>query len=73
MVDLVDIEEWAAPFGNPKLPISCSRQLAAHFRATPCGGHVCLVLTPYSEIKAFAERVQVFNWLDGRWRSSPEV
>jgi hypothetical protein len=29
---------------------------------------VCLVLTPNGEIKAFADGMQVFNWLDGRWR-----
>jgi hypothetical protein len=31
---------------------------------------VCLVLTPNGEIKAFAEGMQVFNFLDGRWRLS---
>jgi len=31
---------------------------------------VCLVLTPNGEIKAFADGVQVFTFLDGRWRLS---
>jgi hypothetical protein len=42
----------------------------SHCRATLCGGHVCLVLTPNGEIKAFADGTQVFNFLDGRWRLS---
>jgi hypothetical protein len=73
MVDLVDIEEWAAPFGDRALPVPCSQRFAAHCRATLCGGHVCLVLTPNGEIKAFANGMQVFNWMDGRWRLSDVV
>jgi hypothetical protein len=73
MVDLVDIEEWAAPFGDRELPVPCSERFAAHCRATLCGGHVCLVLTPNGEIKAFADGMQVFNWLDGRWRLTDAV
>jgi hypothetical protein len=68
MVDLVDIEEWAAPFGDRALPAPCSQRFTAHCRATLCGGHVCLVLTPNGDIKAFANGMQVFNWLEGRWR-----
>ena len=68
MVDLVDIDEWAAPVSDRALPVPCSQQFAAHCRATICGGHVCLVLTPNGEIKAFANGMQVFNRLDGRWR-----
>jgi hypothetical protein len=68
MVDLVDIEEWAAPLGDLGLPVPCPQRFEAHCRATLCGGHVCLVLTPNGEIKAFAEGMQVFNFLDGRWR-----
>src|ERR1700757_5312274 len=37
-------------------------------RATLCGGHVCMILTPNGEMKIFAEGVQVFHFLDGRWR-----
>jgi hypothetical protein len=73
MVDLVDIEEWAAPYADRELPVPCSQRFAAHCRATLCGGHVCLVLTPNGEIKAFANGMQVFNWMDGRWRLSDAV
>jgi hypothetical protein len=70
MVELVDIAEWAAPFADMPLPVPCALRFRAHCRATLCGGHVCLVLTPNGEIKAFADGTQVFNFLDGRWRLS---
>ena len=38
-----------------------------------CGGHVCLVLTPNGEIKIFADGVQVFGFLDGRWHLTDAV
>jgi hypothetical protein len=70
MVELVDVAEWAAPFSDMDLPVPCAMRFRAHCRATLCGGHVCLVLTPNGEIKAFADGTQVFNFLDGRWRLS---
>jgi hypothetical protein len=70
MVELVDVAEWAAPFSHMDLPVPCALRFRAHCRATLCGGHVCLVLTPNGEIKAFADGTQVFNFLDGRWRLS---
>jgi hypothetical protein len=70
MVELVDIAEWAAPFSEMDLPVPCALRFRAHCRATLCGGHLCLVLTPNGEIKAFADGTQVFNFLDGRWRLS---
>src|SRR5262249_25856244 len=70
MVELVDIDEWAAPLSASPLPAPCAARFAAHCRATLSGGHVCLVLTPNGEIKAFAEGAQVFNFLEGRWRLS---
>jgi len=70
MVELVDIEEWARPYQDMELPVPCAASFTAHCRATLCGGHVCLVLTPNGEIKAFADGAQVFNFLDGRWRLS---
>ena len=39
-----------------------------HARATLCDGHVCMILTPNGEMKIFADGVQVFHFLDGRWR-----
>jgi hypothetical protein len=70
MVELVDIVEWAAPFAELSLPVPSAARFAAHCRATLSGGHVCLVLTPNGEIKAFADGTQVFTFLDGRWRLS---
>lgn len=70
MVELVDIEEWAAPFGGLPLPAPAADQFAAHCRATLRGGHICLVLTRNGEIKAFADGMQMFTLLDGRWRLS---
>src|SRR6185436_4147054 len=70
MVELVDILEWAEPFGDLSLPAPSAARFGAHCRATLVGGHVCLVLTPNGEIKAFADGVQVFTFLDGRWRLS---
>jgi hypothetical protein len=70
MVELVDVAEWASPFADMDLPVPCALRFRAHCRATLCGGHVCLVLTPNGEIKAFADGTQVFNFLDGRWRLS---
>ena len=68
MVELVDVHEWTVPFGDVPLPVPTAARYQAHSQATVCGGHVCLVLTPNGEIKIFADGVQVFNFLDGRWR-----
>ena len=70
LVELVDIGEWAKPYDDLDLPVPCAERFVEHCRATLCGGHVCLVLTRNGEIKAFADGVQVFNFLDGRWRLS---
>jgi hypothetical protein len=70
MVELVDIEEWAKPFEGMALPAPCADQFEPHCRATLCGGHICLVLTRNGEIKAFADGMQMFTLLDGRWRLS---
>jgi hypothetical protein len=70
MVELLDIAEWATPYADLALPVPCALRFLAHCRATLRGGHVCLVLTPNGEIKAFADGMQVFNFLDGRWRLS---
>ena len=70
LVELVDVGEWAAAYAGLPLPVPTIARYAAHSRATLCGGHVCLVLTPNGEIKVFADGRQVFNFLDGRWRLS---
>ncbi|MCU1260101.1 MAG: hypothetical protein JWO80_2986, partial [Bryobacterales bacterium] len=68
LVEIVDVYEWAAPFENYELAAPAATRFLAHSRATLCGGHVCLVLTPNGEIKIFSEGVEVFRFLDGRWR-----
>ena len=68
LVELVDVHEWAAAYAGLPLPVPTIDRYAAHSRATLCGGHVCLVLTPNGEIKIFADGGQVFSFLDGRWR-----
>lgn len=68
LVELVDVHEWAAPYAGLPLPVPTIERYAAHSRATLCGGHACLVLTPNGEIKIFADGRQVFSFLDGRWR-----
>jgi hypothetical protein len=73
MVELVDVAEWAHPFAELPLPVPSARRYEAHNRATLCGGHVCLVLTPNGEIKIFADGAQVFSFLDGRWHLTDAV
>src|SRR5262249_23299788 len=38
MVELVDIEEWAAPYADMSLPVPCAERFVSHCRATLCGG-----------------------------------
>ncbi len=73
MVELIDVEEWARPFAEFETPVPSARRYQTHSRATLCGGHVCLVLTPNGEIKIFADGVQVFSFLDGRWHLTDAV
>src|ERR1700676_1270292 len=68
MVELVDVAECARPFADFELPVPSARRYQVHNRATLCGGHVCLVLTPAGEIKIFADGAQAFSFLGGRWR-----
>jgi hypothetical protein len=68
LVELVDVERWIEPTVDLALPVPSPARYRAHSRATLCGGHVCLVLTPNGEIKIFARGAQVFNFLDGHWR-----
>lgn len=68
LIELAEIESWARPFAGMKLPVPVAARYRDHCRATLCGGHTCLVLTPNGEIKVFAEGRQVFGFLGGRWR-----
>ena len=70
LVEIVDVCDWARPFADQPLPVPAPSAYATHARATLRGGHLCLVLTPNGEIKAFSGGVQVFNFLDGVWRLS---
>lgn len=68
LAEIVDVEEWARPFSDTELPVPAPARYQTHARATLCGGHVCLILTPNGEMKVLANGVQVFHFLDGRWR-----
>ena len=68
LVEIVDVEQWAQPFSDIKLPVPAATRYQAHSRATLCGGHVCMILTPNGEMKIFANGVQVFRLWDGRWK-----
>ena len=68
LVEIVDVHDWARPFIDYPLAVPSAHRFEAHSRATLCGGHVCLVLTPNGEIKVFADGVEVFQFIEGRWR-----
>lgn len=68
LVDLVNVGQFAGAQVNEALPAPSSDAYYAHARATLDGGHICLVLTPNGEIKAWARGVQQFNFIEGRWR-----
>jgi hypothetical protein len=67
-VDVIDVQEWSAPYVTLPVPVPSPARYAAHSRATLCGGHICLILTSTGEMKIFADGVQIFRFLDGRWR-----
>ncbi|HEY1238953.1 MAG TPA: hypothetical protein VGF16_00290 [Bryobacteraceae bacterium] len=68
LVDLVDVERYARAYEDVALPAPSAERYRAHCLATASGGSICLVLTPNGEIKIFAGGVQVFHFLEGRWR-----
>ena len=67
-VDRVDLNEWASEIRGCSLPLCGPSAYAAHRRCTLTPGVICLTLTPRGEIKAFKDGVQVFAFLNGRWR-----
>ncbi len=67
LADLVDVSQFCAAFRDQTLPAPSPDRYRAHSLATLYGGHICLVLTPNGEIKVFANGVQVFHFLEGRW------
>ena len=67
-VDVIDVQKWSEPYLAFPLPVPSPARYEAHSQATLCGGHICLILTSTGEMKIFADGVQVFRFLDGRWR-----
>ncbi len=66
---MIDVAHWAqAAHGDESLMQPCPREYVSHAKATRRGGHVCLVLTPWQEIKVFAEGTLMFSFSDARWR-----
>jgi hypothetical protein len=57
LAEIVDAEEWARPFADIDLPVPPPARYKTHARATLCGGHVCMILTPNGEMKIFADSV----------------
>ena len=73
LVELVDVAHWAHAYHAMELPVASAARYESHCRATLCGGHTCLVLTPNGEIKVFAAGSQVLNFIDGCWRLTDPV
>jgi hypothetical protein len=68
LVEIVDVEEWAQPLSDVPLPVPSPARYQTHSRATLCGSHVCMILTPNGEMKIIADGAQVFRFWDGQWR-----
>jgi hypothetical protein len=68
LAELVDVHEWAEPYREMPLAVPPSAAYADHCRATLCGGHICLILSPNGEIKIYSDGVPVFRFIDGTWR-----
>jgi hypothetical protein len=72
-VDVIDVQKWSEPFLTLPLPVPSPARYEPHTRATLCGAHICLILTSTGEMKIFSDGVQVFRFLDGRWRITDAV
>ncbi len=70
LAEIVDVEDWAEPFADIRLSVPSASKYAMHSRATLCGGHICMILTPNGEMKIFADGVQAFHFWNGRWRAT---
>ncbi len=68
LAELIDVHDWAEPYRDMPLAVPPSAQYADHCRATLCGGHICLILSPNGEIKIYSDGVPVFRFIDGKWR-----
>ncbi len=69
LVRMIDVRRWAElTQGTEPLVHPCPRPYVSHAKSTRTGGHVCLALTPFQEIKVFAEGTMMFSFSDARWR-----
>jgi hypothetical protein len=68
LAELIDVHDWAEPYRDMPLAVPTSSRYEAHARATLCGGHICLILSPNGEIKIYSDGVPVFRFIDGKWR-----
>ena len=68
LLDLIDIHDWSRGSGRCALAAPTAALYHCHSVSTFDTRHLCLTLTPNGEIKIFAEGVQAFNFLGGRWR-----
>jgi hypothetical protein len=73
LLELVDVEQFAQACCEADLPAPSAARYLPHSLATLNGGHLCLVLTPNGEIKVFGGGVQIFHFLEGRWRLTDAV
>ena len=68
LAELIDVHEWAEPYRDMPLAVPAPASYKDHCRATLCGGHVCLILSPNGEIKIYSDGVPIFHFIDGKWR-----
>lgn len=68
LVDIVSVAHFGRNLAGAPLPAPSAAAYQSHALATLEGGHICLVLTQNGEIKIWANGVQQFNFLEGRWR-----
>ncbi len=68
LAELIDVREWSAPYREMPLAVPTATRYEAHSRATLCGGHICLILSPNGEIKIYSDGVPIFRFIDGKWR-----
>jgi hypothetical protein len=69
MVELVDILEWAEPFGDLSLPAP-SRRDSARIVVRRSWEDTCASCSRPTARSGICRRRQVFTFLDGRWRLS---
>ena len=66
--ELIDVHEWSEPYREMPLAVPPATDYTDHCRATLCGGHICLILSPNGEIKIYSDGVPIFRFIDGKWR-----